>query len=256
VTAVAVTVLEDDVLLKSVSNSQTCSGMTDLSGVDSDTVVLVVNLGASDSNASGGTNVKGISVVTALGVTILVIKGELVDSKTINTIDANSLNRSVLDIKIVDLGVSELMSREELWLINATVSSLSIPPSLTTSIENSTRALNSDLVSRDLHKRSLPLLVAPGSGSLEDDLGVVLELAEIESLTAGDSNVVKDNGGAGGLGLAGLGGAVGAGEGAGCGALGVGVDVGGLGHCWGGNSDGAAGQGSEESEAELGHFDC
>jgi hypothetical protein len=28
-----------------------------------------------------------------------------------------------------------------------------------------------------------------------------------------------------------------------------------LGHCWGGNSDGAAGQGSEESEAELGHFE-
>lgn len=229
--------------------------MTDLSGVDGNTVVLVVDLGAGDGNTSGRTDVKSISVVTALGVTILVIKSELVDSKTVNTVDADSLNGGVLDIKIVNLGVSELMSRKELGLILATVSSVSIPPSLTTSVKHSTRALNGDLVSRDLHKRSLPLLVAPGSSSLEDDLGVVLELAEIQSLATGDSDVVEDDGGAGGLRLAGLGGTVGAGEGARCGALGVGVHVGGLGHCWGGNSDGAAGQGSEESEAELGHFE-
>ena len=229
--------------------------MTDLSGVDGNTVVLVVDLGAGDGNAGGRTDIKSISVVTALAVTILVIKSELVDSKTINTVDAHSLNRSVLDIKIVNLGVSKLMSCKELGLCFSTVSSISIPIFLTTSIKHSTRALNSDLVSRDLHKRPLPLLVAPGSGSLEDDLGIVLELAEVQGLAAGDSNVVEDDGSARGLRFAGLGGAVGAGECTGCGALGVGVDVGGLGDCWGGDSDGAAGQGSEESEAEFGHFE-
>lgn len=229
--------------------------MTDLSGVDGNTVVLVVDLGAGDGDTSGRTDIKSISVVTALAVTILIIKSELVNSKTINTVDAHSLNRSVLDIKIVDLGVSELMCRKELGLSNATVSSLSIPIFLTTSIEHSTRALNSDLVSRDLHQWSLPLLVAPGGGSLEDDLGVVLELAEVQGLAAGDSDVVEDDGSARGLRLAGLGGAVGAGECAGCGALGVGVDVRGLGDCWGGDGDGAAGQGSEESETEFGHFE-
>jgi hypothetical protein len=28
-----------------------------------------------------------------------------------------------------------------------------------------------------------------------------------------------------------------------------------LGYCWGGDGDGAAGQGSEESQAEFGHFE-
>lgn len=166
--------------------------------------------------------------MATLGVTILVVKSELVDLKTVHAVDADSLDRGVLDVKVVDLGVGKLVSSEELGLRNATVSTLAIPVLLTTGVENSTRSLNGNLVSRDLHERTLPLLVAPGRGSLEDDLGVVLELAEIKSHTAGDGDTVEDNGGARSLGLAGLGSTIGTGEGAAGSTLAVGVDFGSL----------------------------
>jgi len=191
--------------------------------------------------------------VSTLGVTILVIKGELVNLKTVHSVDRNTLNRRVLDVEVVNLGVGELVSSEELGLGSAAVATVSIPVLLTLAVENSTRALNSDLVTGDLEKRSLPLLVAPGGGALEDDLGVVLELAQIKSLTSGDLEAVEDNGAARGLGLHGLFGAAGAGEGA-AGALGVGVDIvlaGGSGR----SGNGAASQGSEKDGGELGHFD-
>lgn len=163
--------------------------------------------------------------MTALGVTELVVESKLVNLKTVDTVDANSLNGSVLDVKVVDLGSSELMGREELGLRLATVSAAAIPVELTLGVKNSTRALNGDLVSRDLQKRALPLLVAPGGGSLEDNLGVVLELAEIKSLAGRDSKAVEDDGSARGLRAHGLGSAAGAGEGARAGTFAVGVDV-------------------------------
>lgn len=167
--------------------------------------------------------------MATLGVTVLVIKSELVDLEPIDTVDADSLNWGILHIEVVDLGVGELMSREELGLRDATVSTLSIPVLLTPGVENGTGALNSDLISRYLHKRALPLLVTPGGSTLEDDLGVVLQLAKVQGLSARNRNIVENDGSARSLGLAGLGGTAGTGKGAAAGTLSVSVNIGGLG---------------------------
>lgn len=45
-----------------------------------------------------------------------------------------------------------------------------------------------------LHEWALPLLVAEGSGSLEDDFGAGLELGQVKRGAGGDSDVVKGDG--------------------------------------------------------------
>lgn len=191
--------------------------------------------------------------MSTLGVTELVIKGELVNLKTIHSVNRHTLNRRVLDVEVVNLGVGKLVGSKELGLSSAAVATVTIPVLVTLTVENSARALNSDLVTGDFDKGTLPLLVAPGGGALEDDLGVVLEVAEVKSLSSGDLEAVEDDGAARLLGSHGLLGTAGAGEGAAV-ALGVGVDI----VLAGGSrrsSEGAASQGSDEDGGELGHFD-
>lgn len=108
--------------------------------------------------------------MSTLGVTLSIVNGHLVDGKTVDGVDADGLNGGVLDVDVVEDGVSQAVGGEELGLLLATVSALAVPPTGTVSVEGGTGTVDSDLLSRDLQKRASPLLVAPGGGTLEDDL--------------------------------------------------------------------------------------
>ena len=66
-------------------------------GVDGEAVVLVVDGGLGDSDVLRVTDIEGIGVVAALGVTILVVDGNAVDSKSVSVVDGEDLNGGVLD---------------------------------------------------------------------------------------------------------------------------------------------------------------
>ena len=59
---------------------------------------------------------------------------------------------------------------EELGLGLAAVRTLGVPPACTITIESSTSAIDSERVTRDGNKRTLPLLVSKGGSTLEDDM--------------------------------------------------------------------------------------
>lgn len=167
-----------------------------------------------DVNVLARTNIKSISVVTTLAITILVIDIDLVQGKVISTVDAEDLHGRVLNVDIIDVRADHLVSIEELRLRLATVGTLSIPPTSTITINNMAGStFDSDIGSGDRDERTLPLLVAEGSLTLEDDLGSLLQTCQIESLAGGDLDVGESNGRAGSLGLHGGLGAFGTGEG-------------------------------------------
>jgi hypothetical protein len=118
--------------------------------VDSQAIILVVNNRVGDVDTSARTDVKSVSVVTTLAVTIDVVDSDSIQGKAIGTVDAEDLDRGVLDIDALDLGVDHLVGIEELGLSLAAVSSLAIPPAGTISIENGTRSsLDSNVSSGD-----------------------------------------------------------------------------------------------------------
>lgn len=167
----AETAAEGDVLYRvSIFHYHRIRSLTNLSRVDSNTVVLVVNLGTVNGDTSALTNIEAISVVSTLRVTLSIINGHLVDGKTVDGVDADSLDRGVLDVNVVEDRVSQAVGGEELGLLLATVSTLAVPPASAVSVKDGTGTVDSDLLSRDLQQRAGPLLVAPGGGALEDDL--------------------------------------------------------------------------------------
>jgi len=167
-----------------------------------------------DVNVLARTNIKSISVVTTLAITILVINIDIVQGKVISTVDAEDLHRRVLNVDVVDVRADHLVSIEELRLRFATVCALSIPPASTITVNNMAGStFDGDIGSGDRDERTLPLLVAEGSLTLEDNLGSLLQTCQIESLAGGDLDIGESNGRAGSLGLHGGLGALGAGEG-------------------------------------------
>lgn len=219
--------------------------------VDGDTVVLVVDLGAVDVNVVGLTNVEAIGVVTSRGVTSRVVNGHLVDGEAVAAVDGDNLNGGVLNADVVDVRVVHLVSSEELGLGLATVGALGVPVFLTQAVQRRAGGtLDSDASTGDGEKRSLPLLVAEGGLSLEDDLGVVLDLGEVQGGSCRDLEVLEGDGRAGSLLLHGVGGTAGAGEGAARGAL---HNVVGL-HDRGGRCHGGCRQGSRDKSRLENHF--
>lgn len=134
-----------------------------------------MNHGVGDVDTSAGTDVECIGVVATLAVTIGVVDSDSIQSNAIGIVDAENLDRGILDVDVLDLGVDQLVGSEELGLSLAAVGSLAIPPASTISIENSTRSsLDSNVSSGDGDQRTAPFLVAEGGLSLEDDLKVWL----------------------------------------------------------------------------------
>jgi hypothetical protein len=81
-----------------VATGAEAAGESDVSAaVDGKAVVLVVDGGAGDGDLGRVANVEGVGVVAALGVTVLVVDGDAVDLEALGVVDAENLNRAVLD---------------------------------------------------------------------------------------------------------------------------------------------------------------
>lgn len=88
------------------------------------------------------------------------------------------------------------MGVEELGLGLAAVRALGVPPAATIAIESGTSAVDGNVVAGDGDERALPLLVTEGGGALEDDVGSLLEVGQVEGGAGRDRNVVEGDCGA------------------------------------------------------------
>jgi hypothetical protein len=90
-------------------------GRTYSSGVDSDAVILVVDLSTRDDHVIATSNIEAIGVVTkTASVAGRVVNGHVGDGQSIAASNADSLNRSVLDRNASDGRVCQAVEREEL----------------------------------------------------------------------------------------------------------------------------------------------
>lgn len=83
---------------ETVATGAVATGEGDVStAVDGKAVVLVVDGGARDGDAVGRANVESVGVVAAVGVTVLVVDGDIVDLELGGSVDGEDLNGRVLD---------------------------------------------------------------------------------------------------------------------------------------------------------------
>lgn len=169
------TVLESDILVKTLAPELAIRFRIILSTygtrVDCNTVVLVVDSGTGDDHIAARTNIEAVGVVTASGVTSLVVDGHISDSQSITSVDADGLNGSVLNIEIGNGGRAEVVGVEELGLRHTTVTSLPIPPAGSIGVQlGATGTLDVDSSALDLEERTVPFLVSPSCLALEDNL--------------------------------------------------------------------------------------
>lgn len=141
-----------------------------LARVDSQAVVLVLDVGVADGDVGTLANVEGIGVVAALGITVGVVDGDVVEDQVVG-LYAESLHGCVLDVQAGDGRVLQLVGVEELGLVLAAVGSLGVPPSGSVTVDEMT-LLAGDFNVRafDADEGTLPLLVSEGSFTPEDDL--------------------------------------------------------------------------------------
>lgn len=93
------------------------------------------------------------------------------DSETIAAVDANSLDGGVVDVKIGDGRVGQVMSVEELGLGLAAVGTFAVPPARSIRVQvGAAGALDGDAFTGNLEEGAGPFLVSPGGLALEDDL--------------------------------------------------------------------------------------
>ena len=139
--------------------------------IDGNAVVLVVDLSASDDHIGALANVEAICVVTTRIVTGGVVNGHVGDGQPIATVDTDGLDGGVLNVEVLDGRVGQIVGVEELGLGNAAVGALTIPPAGSVGVQlGPIGAPDGDAVALDLEQRSIPLLVLPRGGALEDDL--------------------------------------------------------------------------------------
>lgn len=237
-------------------------------GVDSQAVVLVLDVGARDVDTGGGADIESIGVVASSRVTGGVVEGDVVDAQVGGAVDGESLDGGVQDVQALDVGALEAVGVEELGLGLAAVAALAVPPAGALAVNGvSGGTVDLDVAAGEGDEGSLPLLVAEGGLALEGDLfrswsvkvprsgsvaagflrtkcrtygGAGLEAGHVEGGTGGDGNAVQDNAGAAGLALDG-------GGGIGEGAAGAGLNLGNRG------GDGGGRQGAE-NEKRGNHF--
>jgi hypothetical protein len=83
---------------ETVAAGAVATGEGDVStAVDGKAVVLVVDGGAGDGDLGRVTDVESVGVVAALGVTVLVVDGDVVDLEALSVVDAEDLDGAVLD---------------------------------------------------------------------------------------------------------------------------------------------------------------
>jgi hypothetical protein len=159
---------------------------------------LVVNVGTSNSDTGGRTNIESISVVAlVLAITSGVVNGNAIKSELLGAVDGEDLDGRILDLDVLDLRVGHLVGVEELGLGLATVGTLAIPPSATLAVNDGARSTDDgDVVSRDRNERTTPLLVTKGGGALEGDGGASSQAGQIKGGSSRDNGTVDDNAGA------------------------------------------------------------
>jgi hypothetical protein len=109
--------------------------------------------------------------VTTGIITSLVVDSHIRDGETIAAVNANSLDWSVLDVKVGDSRIGKIMGVEELGLSLATVAAFAIPPTSSVGVEIGTAgALDGNSSTGDLEEWTTPFLVSPSSLTLEDYL--------------------------------------------------------------------------------------
>jgi hypothetical protein len=108
-----------------------------LARVDSQAVVLVLDVGVADGDVGTLANVEGIGVVAALGITVGVVDGDVVEDQVVG-LHAESLDGGVLDVQAGDGRVLQLVGVEELGLVLAAVGSLGVPPSGSVTVDEMT----------------------------------------------------------------------------------------------------------------------
>jgi hypothetical protein len=190
------------------------AGEADVStGVDSQAVVLVLDVGIGDVDTSGAADVKSVGVVAAAVVTSGVVDGDVVEGQLVRAVDGETLDGGVLDVESGDggrghgVGVEELHRSVEdqekleqptyLGLRLATVGTLAVPPLGTGTVDNVASGTNDlDVGSRDRDERTLPLLVAECGGTLEGHGGTRLQLRQVQGGSSRNDHVVDDNGSA------------------------------------------------------------
>lgn len=83
---------------ETVTTGAVATGESDVvTAVDSKAVVLVVDCSAGDSDVLRVTDIESVGVVAALGVTVLVVDGDVVDGEGVGVVDGEDLDGGVLD---------------------------------------------------------------------------------------------------------------------------------------------------------------
>lgn len=144
--------------------------MTYLARVDSQAVILVLDVGVADGDVGTGANIEGIGVVAALGITLAVVDGDVVEDQVVG-LDTETLNGGVLDVKTGDVRVVQVVGVEELGLLLSAVGSLAVPPASTATVDDMAGCAGDvNVISGEADERTRPLLVSEGGFALEDDL--------------------------------------------------------------------------------------
>lgn len=163
--------------------------------VDGKTIVLVLDDGSRDIHAGGGANVEGIGVVSTERIAERVVHVNPVDAQVGDAVDAESLDRGVENVQVLDVGVLEGVGAEELGLRLAAVAALAIPPSLTFAVDGvSGSSLDEQVVTGEGDERALPLGIAESGLALEDDVSAIIEFGQVESGLCRNGNVVENDG--------------------------------------------------------------
>ena len=168
--------------------------------VDGKAVILVLDNGARDVNTGRRANVKGISVVSTTSITSRVVHVHIGNVEVVGTVDGHELNRSVLDVQVLDVRVGETVGVKGLWLGLSAVGSLAVPVSSAAKVDYSASGtLDGDSSSGDGYQWTCPLLVTKGGSALECNDRVGLETGQVESRTGWHHDAIENDVGAGSL---------------------------------------------------------
>lgn len=141
-----------------------------LTRVNSETIVLVLDVGARNHHIRRRTNIESIGVVTQLGAS-RVVHGDIDDLQVCGGVDAHELHGGVLDVEVLDGGLLERVCVKHLGLGLAAVAALAVPPLGAIAVNDVTRSAgDSDVGTGHGNERAFPLLVAERGGAGESDL--------------------------------------------------------------------------------------
>ena len=106
-----------------------------LARVDSQAVILVLDIGVADGDIGARANIEGIGVVATLSITVRVVDGDLVEDQVIG-LHTESLDGGVLDVQAGDGRVVQGVGVEELGLGLSAVGSLAVPPARSAAVDD------------------------------------------------------------------------------------------------------------------------